>query len=76
MTVPAPTPDKKRKSSANTEREEGVNKLAKLDPIEQASDTEVPKEDKQAKPNSSGQVVQSPEMFGALSIREGQAPRV
>ena len=65
MTVPAPTPDKKRKSSATTEREEGVNKLAKLDNKEQASDTEVPKEDQHTKPNPSGQVVQSPEMFQA-----------
>ena len=65
MKVPAPTPDKKRKSSATTEREEGVNKLAKLDNKEQASDTEVPKEDQHTKPNPSGQVVQSPEMFQA-----------
>ena len=65
MKVPAPTPDKKRKSSASTEREEGVNKLAKLDNKEQASYTEVPKEDQHTKPNPSGQVVQSPEMFQA-----------
>ena len=57
MIVPAPTPDKKRKLSTDTERrerEEGVKKLAKFESIKQASDPVVPTEEKPVKPTSSG----------------------
>ena len=61
MEIPAPIPDKKRKLSSDTEgrdSKDGVKKLAKLDPIEQASDPEIPKEETQVGPKMPSTVME------------------
>ena len=77
MEIPAPIPDKKRKLSSDTEGREskdGAIKLAKLEPIEQASDPEIPKEETHVGPTLSGPTMPTSVMEGLKDMTKKLSP--